>query len=151
MKKAEFERIVEKTFRGLEARHGFKKGETVQSRKSYAVQYTNSTTGVTLHYEPGGEPWLAIADITNEENRSTLGWLLVERGVTKEPVPADAFRSTTLTEKDIASALERENQQLLEYGMEFIKGDFSLMPALQKRAQKYALDCKRFIDMHKPR
>jgi hypothetical protein len=27
MKKIEFERIVSKTFRGLEARHGFKKGQ----------------------------------------------------------------------------------------------------------------------------
>lgn len=151
MNKSEFEHIVTKTFRGLESRHGFKKGKTLHTKKSYEVQYINSTTDVTVHYEFGSKPWLAIADIKNAENRSTLGWLLVECGITKEPAPADAFRSIKLTEKDFASALERENQQLLEYGMDFINGDFSLMPILQKRAQKYALDCKRFIDMHKPK
>jgi len=148
MKRSEFERIVTKTFRGLESRYGFRKGETVYSKKSCAFQYLNSTTDVTVHYELGGEPWLAIADIKDAENRSTLGWLMVERGITPEPVPADAFRSIKLSEKDFASVLERENQQLLEYGMDFINGDFSLMPELQKRAQKYALDCKRYIAIH---
>lgn len=149
MKKSEFERIVMKTFRVLEARHGFKKGEVVFSKQNCAMQYLNTTTIVTVHYEFGGEPWLAIADRKNAENRSTLGWLLVERGITKEPAPADAFRTINLSEKDFTSILERENQQLLEYGMEFINGDFSVMPALQKRAQKYALDCDRYISIYR--
>ena len=148
MKKSEFERIVTKTFRGLESRHGFKKGDVVFSKNSCAMQYHNATTDITVHYELGGEPWLAIADIKDAENGSTLGWLLVERGVKREPVPADAFRSKKLSEQDFTSVLERENQQLLEYGMDFINGDFSLMPDLQKRAQKYALDCKRYIAIH---
>jgi hypothetical protein len=148
MKKSEFERIVEKTFRGLESRHGFKKGEVEFSKQNCAMQYLNTTTIVTVHYEFGGEPWVGITDRNNAENRSTLGWLLVERGVTREPAPADAFRSYKLSEKDFASILERESQQLLEYGMEFINGDFSIMPTLQKRAQKYAIDCKRYIAIH---
>jgi hypothetical protein len=147
MKKSEFERVVPKTFRSLESRHGFKKGETVYSKKSCAVQYLNATTDITVHYELGGEPWLAIADVKDAENKSTLGWLLVEHGITKEPAPADAFHSAPLPEKDFASVLERENQQLLEYGLDFINGDFSLMPNLQKRSNKYALDCKRYIAM----
>ena len=77
-----------------------------------------------------------------------MGWLLVERGITDEPAPADAFRSYNLSEKDFTSILERENQLLLEHGMEFINGDFSAMPALQKRAQKYALDCDRYISIY---
>jgi len=149
MKKSEFERIVAKTFRGLESKHGFKRGETVYSKNSCAMQYMNATTDITVHYELGGEPWLAISDVKDAENKSTLGWLMVERGITKEPAPADAFRSKQLPEKDFASFLEKENENLLEYGIEFINGDFSLMPALQKRAKKYEIDCKRFIDMHK--
>lgn len=148
MKKSEFERIVIKTFRGLESRHGFKKGEAVYSNKSYEMQYHNATTNVTIHYELGGEPWVAIADTKDAENKSTLGWLLVELGIIKEPAPVDAFRSYKLSEKDFISILERENQQLLEYGMDFINGDFSLMPELQKRARKYALDCKHYIAIH---
>ena len=148
MKKSEFERIVAKTFRGLESRHGFKKGETTFSKNSCAMQYLNTTTDITIRYELGGEPWLAIADVTDAENRSTLGWLLVERGITKEPAPADAFRSKALPEKDFASFLEMENEQLLEYGMDFINGDFSLMPVLRERARKSELDCMRFIEMH---
>ena len=149
MKKSEFERIVTKTFRGLESKHGFKRGEIVFSKNSCAMQYMNATTDITVHYELGNEPWLAIADVKDAENKSTLGWLLVERGIAKEPAPVDAFRSKPLPEKDFASFLEKENEQLLEHGMEFINGDFSLMPALQKRSKKYELDCKRFIDMHK--
>ena len=149
MKKSEFERIVTKTFRGLESRYGFKKGETVYSRNGCTVQYLNTTTDVTLHYDIGGEPWLTIADIKDVENKSTLGWLLVERGIEKTPAPADAFQSTALPEKDFASILEKKNEQLLEYGLELIKGDFSLMPSLQKRAKKYALDCERYVAIHK--
>ena len=149
MKKSEFERIVVKTFRGLESKHGFKRGEAVFSKNSCAMQYMNATTDITVHYELGGEPWLAIADVNDAENRSTLGWLMVERGITREPAPADAFRSKPLPEKDFESFLEKENKNLLEYGIEFINGDFSLMPVLQKRAKKYEIDCKRFIDSHK--
>ena len=149
MKKEAFERIVTKTFRGLEARHGFKRGEAVLSKQNCAMQYINATTIVTVHYEFGGEPWIGITDRKHAENRSTLGWLLVERGLTKEPVPADAFRSINLSEKEFTSILERENQQLLEHGMEFINGDFSIIPTLQLRAEKYALDCDRYISIYK--
>ncbi|HKI53409.1 MAG TPA: hypothetical protein VJ987_04745, partial [Anaerolineales bacterium] len=133
MKKEVFERIVTKTFRGLESRYGFKKGEVVFSKQNCALQYINATTIITIHYEFGGEPWVAIADRKNAENKSTLGWLLVELGITKEPSPADAFKSINLSEKDFTSILERENQQLLEYGMDFINGNFSILPTLQKR------------------
>jgi len=149
MKKEAFERIVTKTFRSLEARHGFKRGETVLTKQNCAMQYVNATTIVTVHYEFGGEPWVAITERANTENRSTLGWLLVERGITKEPSPAEAFRSYNLSEREFTSILERESEQLIEYGMEFINGDFSIMPALKKRAEKYALDCNRYFDIYR--
>ena len=149
MKKSEFETLVMKTFRVLEARHGFKKGESVYSKKGCTVQYYNATTDVTLHYDIGREPWLSIADVKDVENKSTLGWLLVERGIEKTPAPADAFRSTNVPEKDLASVLEKKNQQLLEYGKDLMMGDFSLMPNLQKRAKKYAQECDRYIAIHK--
>jgi hypothetical protein len=149
MKKSEFERIIMKTFRVLESRYGFKKGETVYSPKGCTVQFQNPTTAVTLHYEVGEEPWLDIAEIRNPENKSTLGWLLVERGIEKTPMPIAAFRSKPLAEKDMEAVLEKKNQQFIEYGMDLINGDFSIMPALQKRAKKYALDCERFMSQHK--
>ena len=62
MKKEAFERIVTKTFRVLEARHNFKKGEAVFSKQNCYMQYVNATTIVTVHYEYGGEPWVAITD-----------------------------------------------------------------------------------------
>ena len=149
MKKSEFERIVMKAFRSLEIKHGFKKGEATYSQKDCAMQYLNTTTDVTLHYELGREPWLTISDVNNAENKSTLGWLLVEHGVEKMPTTADAFRFTPLPEEKLESELEKKVQQLLEYGADLMKGDFSLMPNLQKRAQKYALDCDRFISIYK--
>ena len=149
MKKSDFERIIIKTFRGLESKHGFKMSEAVYSPKGCMAQFQNTTTSVVLHYEIGEEPWLDIADVKDAENKSTLGWLLVERGIQKAPTPAAAFHSTPLAEKDLEASLEKKNQQLIEYGMDFINGDFSLMPALQKRARKYALECDRYIAQHK--
>jgi len=149
MKKSEFERIVTGAFRSLESRHGFKMGEAVYSPKNCIIQYHNATTNVILHYELGREPWLDISDVASAENKSTLGWLLVERGVQKTPAPADAFRSTHLPEGKLAGDLEKKVQQLIEHGGDLINGDFSLMPKLQKRAKKYALDCERFIAIHK--
>ena len=149
MKKSEFEHIITKTFRVLESRYGFKRGEAVYSSKGCTVQFQNATTDVTLHYEIGEEPWLDIADVKNVENKTTLGWLLVERGIEKTPAPAAAFRSKPLAEKDMEATLEKKNQQLVEYGMDLINGDFSLMPTLQKRAKKYALDCERYMAQHK--
>ncbi|MBK9924644.1 MAG: hypothetical protein IPP66_05055 [Anaerolineales bacterium] len=149
MKKSEFERIVTGAFRSLESKHGFKMGSAVYSPKNCMIQYLNATTDVTLHYELGREPWLDISDIKNAENKSTLGWLLVERGVQKAPAPSDAFRSTQLADDQLASELEKKVQQLIEHGSDLMKGDFSLMPNLQKRAKKYALDCERFIAIHK--
>ena len=149
MKKSEFERMVTGAFRPLESLHGFKMGEAVYSPKSCTIQYLNATTDVTLHYELGREPWLDISDITNAENKTTLGWLLVEYGVEKAPAPADAFRSTKLPDGKLASDLEKKIQQLLEHGTDLLRGDFSIMPNLQKRAKKYALDCERYIAIHK--
>ena len=151
MKKSEFERIVTGAFRSLEAKHGFKMGETVYSKKDCTIQYLNATTDVTLHYELGREPWFDISDVKNTENKSTLGWLLVERGVRKMPAPADAFRSTHLPDGKLASELEKKVQQLIEHGGDLMNGDFSLMPNLQKHAKKYALDCERYIAIHKPK
>lgn len=149
MKKSEFEQIVTKAFRILEGKHGFKRGATAYSKKGCTVQFLNATTDVTLHYEIGSEPWLAIAEAHNPENKTTLEWLLVERGVEKAPSPGDAFKPPQGRTKDLASVLEKKNQQLLEYGADFIRGDFSLMPALQKRAQKYALDYDRYLARQK--
>src|SRR6185369_16545878 len=149
MKKSDFEEIVMKAFRGLEGKHGFKRNETVYIKKGCSVQFLNPTTDITLHYEIGAEPWLSIADIHNPEMRSTLDWLLVERGVMKAPTPAQAFSTTPKPVSELASMLEKKSEQLIEYGKDFIKGDFSLMPALQKRAKKHALDCDRYLAQHK--
>ena len=149
MKKSEFERIVTSAFRSLEVRHGFKMGEAVYSQKNCTIQYHNTTTDVTLHYELGKEPWLDISDTENVENKSTLGWLLVERGVVKSPTIEAAFRSTHLSDDKLAADLEKKVHQLIEHGADFMNGDFSLMPNLQKRSKKYAQDCARYIAIHK--
>ena len=102
-----------------------------------------------MHYELGKEPWLDISDTENVENKSTLGWLLVERGVVKSPTIEAAFRSTHLSDDKLAADLEKKVHQLIEHGADFMNGDFSLMPNLQKRSKKYAQDCARYIAIHK--
>jgi hypothetical protein len=149
MKKSEFESIVTKVFRGLESKHGFKRSETVYVKRGCTVQFLNKTTDVTLHYEIGSEPWLSIAEANNPENKTTLEWLLVERGVEKSPTPAQAFQPVPKPVHELESMLEKKSKQLIEHGADLIKGDFSLMPSLQKRAKKYAADCDRYIAQHK--
>jgi hypothetical protein len=151
MKKSSFERMVEKVFWGLESKYGFKKTETKFESHSVTVRFQNATTEVLLNYEIGNTPWLEIADVHNADNKSTLGWLLVETGVEKAPSPEQAFRPTTLNESELEPILQTMGQQLLDYGADLLKGDFAIMPKLQDRSRKYALECDRYLSIRKPK
>lgn len=147
MKKSEFERIVSKTFWGLEAKHGFKKVETVYHRGGVAVRFQNHTTEVILNYEIGAFPWVTIADINNPEtDRSSLDWLLVELGQKKSPTTDEAFFPAKMDEGQLEVTLQQKSDQLLSFGRDFLKGDFTLLPKLQKRAEDYLAECKKFAD-----
>ena len=150
MKKSEFEKIIDKTFWGLETKYGFKKTETTFQQHSCLVRYQNTTTELALNYEIGRIPWLTIADITNlDKKQSTLEWLLVEQGIEKPPTPEAAFLPTKMEEGKLETVLQSKNQQLQEFGADLLKGDFTILPRLQKRAEKYAQDCKRYVEVHK--
>lgn len=149
MKKSNFERMVEKAFWGLEAKHGFKKTETKFENRSVTVQFQNATTEILLNYEIGNVPWVEIIDLTHGEKKTTLGWLLVEAGVDKAPMPEQAFHPTTLSEEELESTLQKMGQQLLDHGAELLKGDFSILPKLQERARKYAAECDRYLSIRK--
>jgi len=148
MKKTEFELMVDKAFGGLEA-NGFKKTKTSFVDRSCTVKFENATTGVLLNYELGNTPWLEISDIHNAENKSTLGWLLVELGVERPPTPEQAFHPTTLNEGTLGPALQKLGKQLTDYGGDILKGDFTIMKKLQARAKKYDLECQRYLSIHK--
>ena len=149
MKKSVFEGMVDKAFWGLEAKHGFKKTETSFVDRTCTVQFQNSTTEVLLNYELGNMPWLAIADVHNVENKSTLGWLLVELGKDAAPTPEQAFHPTPLKDDQLDPILKKMGQQILDYGGDLLKGDFAILPKLQSRARKYDLECKRYLSIHK--
>ncbi len=151
MKKSKFEGMVEKAFWGLEARYGFKKTETKFENRSVTVQFQNATTEILLNYEIGNTPWLEIADVQNVENKSTLGWLLVDAGVDKTPLPEQAFHPTTLKEAELEPILQTMGQQLLDYGADLLKGNFTILPKLQERARKYSLECDRYLSIRKPK
>ncbi len=151
MKKSVFERMVEKAFSGLEARFGFKKTETKFENRSVTVRYQNTTTEIIINYEIGTKPWLEIADLKSPENKSTLGWVLVQEGVDKPPLPEQAFHPATINEAELEPLLQKMGQQLLDHGSALLKGDFTLMPKLQERARKYAQECDRFLAIRKPK
>jgi hypothetical protein len=147
MRKLEFERIVDKTLWGLEAKHGFKKTETEYYRGGVTVRFQNPTTEVILNYEIGSFPWLTIADIKNPETgRSSLDWLLVELGEKKTPSTDEAFSPAKMDEGQLEAELQRKCDQLLSHGADFLAGDFTLLPKLQKRAENFLADCKKFAD-----
>jgi hypothetical protein len=149
MKKTEFELMVDKAFWGLEAKYGFKKTKTSFVDRSCTIQFRNTTTEILLNYEIGNTPWLEISDIHNAENKSTLGWLLVELEVDVPPKPEQAFRPTTLSEGTLEPTLQKMGQQVLDYGAQLLKGDFAVVPKLQARAKKYDLECQRYLSIHK--
>ena len=151
MKKSVFERMVEKAFSGLEARYSFKKTETKFENRSVIVRYQNPTTEIIINYEIGTKPWLEISDVQNPGNKSTLGWLLVETGVDKPPLPEQAFQPSTINESELEPLLQKMGQQLLDNGTALLKGDFALLPKLQVRAKKYALECDRYLSIRKPK
>jgi hypothetical protein len=147
MRKSEFERIVNKTFWGLESKHGFKLTDTAYHRGGVSVCFQNPTTEVIVNYEIGAFPWVTIADIKNSEtNRASLDWLLVELGEKKSPTTDEAFSPAKMDESQLETVLKQKSDQLLSFGANFLKGDFVLMPKLQKRADDYLAECKRFVD-----
>jgi hypothetical protein len=148
MKKSEFEVIIDKVFRGLEGKYGFKRGDTVFERDGCTAQFLNSTTELCLNYKIGEEPWFTIAPLEDPENSSTLEWLLVEKGIEPPPTPEQAFRIPRFQEAELESTLVRKIKQLLEHAVDFLKGDFSLMPRLRQRASKYEQECRRYIALH---
>ena len=148
MRKSVFEGIVIKAFSDLETNYGFKKTETKYIDRSVIVQFKNTTTEVVLNYELGETPWLTITDLQNPENKSTLGWLLVERGVDQAPTPAQAFKPRNLENDQLEPTLQKMVKQLIEYGADLLNGNFAMIPDLQKRAKKYDSECKRYLSIH---
>lgn len=148
MRKSVFEGIVDKAFRDLETSYGFKKTETKYIDRGVIVQFKNTTTEVLLNYELGDTPWLTITELQNPENKSTLGWLLVELGVDQAPTPAQAFKPRNLDNNQLDPTLQKMVKQLIEYGADLLNGNFAIMPNLQKRASKYDSECKRYLAIH---
>jgi hypothetical protein len=149
MKKTEFEIMVDKAFWGLDAKFGFKKTATSYVDRTCTVQFKNTTTEIILNYELGIKPWLEISDIHNAENKTTLGWLLVEMGEDEAPKPEQAFRPATLRDGTLEPVLQKMGQQILDFGGDLLIGNFSILPKLQARAKKYDLECKRYLSIHK--
>ena len=150
MKKSEFERLVDKTFWELETRFGCKRAETKFHKHGCRVRFENTTTLVTLNYEITTLPWLVIADVKKPgQNKTTLEWLLVEKGVEDPPTPEQAFHVTKMHETQLEKTLQTISRQLLQYGGDMLNGDFSLLPKLQERAKKYEAACERYAKIHK--
>lgn len=149
MKKTEFERILDHSFGDLRTRHGLNRVETSFRSGGVTVRFENTTTQAILDYEIGEEPRLTIGDIKDTENKSSLGWLLVERGVEKSPTAEQAFQARALAESDLAPFIKNMSAQFLEYGGDLLRGDFSLLPRLQERSKNYLQECRRYVANHK--
>jgi hypothetical protein len=148
MKRTTFESLVEKAFYGLEAQYGFKKIEAKLTDHGAAIRYRNTTTELCLNYDLGNPIWLEIIEADHPENKSTLGWLLVERGEQRSPTVSQAFNATGPKDKEIEGILKTIVQQVMDHGADLLKGDFTLLPKLQQRAKRYDAECKRYLAIH---
>lgn len=149
MKKTIFEDMVDKAFWGLEAKYGFKKTDTTYTGRTCTIQFENATTAVMLNYELGNKPWMVIGDVHDASNKSTLGWLLVELGKDEAPTPAQAFQKSTFKGEELDPELKKMGREIIDNGVDFLKGNFDLMPKLQARATKYNQECQRYLALHK--
>jgi hypothetical protein len=149
MKKSEFERILDRSFGELKSKFGLGRVEITFRARGVTTRFENTTTRAVLDYEIGEEPWLTISDLKDAENKSTLGWLLVELGIEKAPTPEQAFQGKRLEESDLAPFIQKMCEQLKEHGVELLRGDFTILPRLQERSKKYAQECKRYAANHK--
>lgn len=148
MRKSVFEKIISENFWELESRFGFKR-ESRFSPDGVTTIFQNATSEVVINYELGQRPWITIADITNPENaRVSLDWLLVELGEKKTPAVYEAFSPARLDESQLGLELQTQSAQLIEFGAELLNGNFSILPALKKRADAYLLDCEKFARQH---
>ncbi len=150
MKKAKFERLISNTFSRLETKFGFKKTKTNFHSGGVIVVFQNPTTEVILNYEIGEFPWVTIADINNPETeRASLDWLLVELGEREAPTTDEAFFPLRMDDTQLEDELQKKSDQLLNFGADFLRGDFTLLPKLQERADAYLAECKRFANRNK--
>lgn len=150
MKKSDFERIIEKHFLDLEARYGFKKVETAFHTGGAMVRFQNPSTEVILNYEIGETPWITIADITAPKTaRTSLDWLLVELGQKKPPSVDEAFLPAKLDESQVEASIQTQCDLLIRYGKDLLTGNFNMLPRLQKRADDYLNECKKFAEKHR--
>ncbi len=150
MKKAKFERLISNTFSRLETKFGFKKTKTNFHSGGVIVVFQNPTTEVILNYEIGEFPWVTIADINNPETeRASLDWLLVELGERETPTTDEAFFPLRMDDTQLEDELQKKSDQLLNFGADFLRGDFTLLPKLQERADAYLAECKRFANRNK--
>jgi hypothetical protein len=148
MKRTTFESLLDKAFYGLEAQYGFKKIEAKLTDHGAAIRYRNTTTELCLNYDLGNPIWLEIIEADHPESKTTLGWLLVERGEQRSPTVSQAFRATGPKDNEIEGILKTIVQQVMDHGADLLKGDFSLLPNLQQRAKRYDAECKRYLAVH---
>ncbi|MBT3338518.1 MAG: hypothetical protein HN855_14640 [Anaerolineae bacterium] len=150
MKKSEFDRIVQKSFVTLESKYKFKKTDTAFHTGGVIVTFQNPTTEVCLNYEISALPWITIADINNpEEERVSLDWLLVELGERDDPTTDEAFFPPKMEEEELEAEIHKKSEQLLRFGTDLLKGDFTLMPKLKERSETYLAECKKIADRYK--
>ena len=150
MKKANFERLIDKTFSRLGTKFDFKKVKTNYHSGGAEVVFQNKTTEVIVNYEIGEFPWVTMADINNPKTaRASLDWLLVELGERESPTTDEAFFPLRMDDTQLEDELRKKSEQLLKFGADFLRGDFSLLPNLQERAEAYLAECKRFANRNK--
>lgn len=150
MKKSEFERLIDKSFVSLEGKYKFKKVSTSFDPEGVIVCFQNPTTEVCLNYEIGSFPWVTLADINNpEEDRISLDWLLVELGEREAPTTDEAFFPPKMESDQLAAELRVKSEQLLLFGTDLLKGDFTMLPKLKERAASYLVECKKIADRYK--
>jgi hypothetical protein len=101
------------------------------------VRFRNKTTGVEVTYDVPELPCVSVAQLNAKKSawgkQYGLIYLIEERCPSQNLI---GFQAETLTLAQFKPILRHYAQVLKECGSDILKGDFSIFPKLEKRAQK---------------
>ena len=127
---ADFINATIEVFRFLEAEHDFERSEAFVHSIECSIDYTNSTTLLSVTHEGGGQIWILVSEMTEKGERVppfyVLGKLIKRVSPERERAIDPYYVFDRRSRENLAKNLEAYADFLRKEGRGILKGDFSL-------------------------
>lgn len=135
-----FERSCEEEFSFLTKQYNFIHVSTDINPPECAITYYNSTTGVRVFYEWGGQPWVQLIELkrtgiaVSEVDRRGLDFLINLRCPEHSKKLKSSYKENVT--RDIRHVLRVLSYLLSEYGQDVLLGKFEVFSDLKRLEKK---------------